>query len=294
MNIIKYRNWFFALSLAIIIPGLVALKIWGLTLGIDFVGGTLWELKFEKPVEVQQVRDVLTREGGEVAQAAATSQNSVLVRLKISDEDKIRDLRAKLVEPLGGFSEIRLETVGPTISRELTQKAFVAVGLSILAIVAYVTWAFRQVPRPASPWSFGICTIIALCHDVLVVVGVFAIGGHFLGWEVDLLFVTALLTVLGFSVHDTIVVFDRIRENLKKLDLPFPETVNYSLVQTMGRSLNTSLTVVFMLLALLLFGGASIKTFVIALLVGVVSGTYSSLFNAAPLLVVWEKIRIKN
>lgn len=294
MNIIKYRNWFFALSLAIIIPGLVAFKIWGLTLGIDFVGGTLWELKFEKPVEVQQVRDVLTREGGEVAQAAATSQNSVLVRLKISDEDKIRDLRAKLVEPLGGFSEIRLETVGPTISRELTQKAFVAVGLSILAIVAYVTWAFRQVPRPASPWSFGICTIIALCHDVLVVVGIFAIGGHFFGWEVDLLFVTALLTVLGFSVHDTIVVFDRIRENLKKLDLPFGETVNYSLVQTIGRSLNTSLTVVFMLLALLLFGGASIKTFVIALLVGVVSGTYSSLFNAAPLLVVWHKIRSKN
>lgn len=293
MNLIKYRNWFFALSLAIIIPGLVALKIWGLVLGIDFVGGTLWELKFEKPVEAQQVRDVLTREGGEVAQAADTSQDSVLVRLKISDEDKIRDLRAKLVEPLGGFSEIRLETVGPTISGELTQKALVAVALSILAIVTYVTWAFRQVPRPASPWSFGICTIIALCHDVLVVVGIFAIGGHFFGWEVDLLFVTALLTVLGFSVHDTIVVFDRIRENLKKLDLPFGETVNYSLVQTMGRSLNTSLTVVFVLLALLLFGGSSIKTFVVALLVGVVSGTYSSIFNAAPLLVVWQKWKKK-
>ena len=167
------------------------------------------------------------------------------------------------------------------------------IGITILAIVLYVTWAFRKVPKPASGISFGVCTIIALVHDVIVVVGAFAILGHFFGIEVDSLFITALLTVLGFSVHDTIVVFDRIRENLRKYDYSFEEIVNHSVLQTFARSLNTSLTVLFVLLALLLFGGSPIKSFILALLIGVISGTYSSIFNAAPLLVVWQNLKKK-
>lgn len=299
MNIIKYRNWFFAFSLIVIIPGLIALSIWGLKLGIDFTGGTLWEIKLEKPdTNAKSLQEFLEESHVEVTQAATTSQGTILMRLALTDEAKINEVKEKVKTAFGKYEETRLETVGPIVSKELTQKATVAVGLSVLAIMLYITWAFRKVAKPASPFAFGACTIIALSHDIIVVVGSFAILGHFFGTEIDSLFITALLTVLGFSVHDTIVVFDRIRENLKKhSDYPFEKTINHSLMQTIARSLNTSLTVVFVLLAMLLFGGQSIKTFILALLIGVVSGTYSSIFNAAPLLVVWNNLtrrRIKN
>jgi preprotein translocase subunit SecF len=210
--------------------------------------------------------------------------------MKVTDEEKLSGLKTKMSEKFGKTQDLRLETVGPIISRELTQKALLAVAVSILAIVTYITWSFRHVPKPASSLAFGICTIIALVHDVIVVVGVFAILGHFFKIEIDSLFITALLTVIGFSVHDTIVVFDRIRENLKKEEGDFADIVNHSLLQTLGRSINTSLTVVFVLLALFLFGGETIKIFVLALLIGIISGTFSSLFNAAPLLVTWHNI----
>lgn len=296
MNIIEYKNWFFALSLLIIIPGLIAFKMWGLKLGIDFAGGTLWEINFvdsQKAINSQEVQKLFVENQTDVSSVANTSEKSVLVRMKNSDEEKITGLKAKLTEVYGQTQDLRLETVGPTISRELTRKALTAVGITILAIVTYVTWAFRKVAKPASGVSFGICTIIALVHDVIVVVGIFAILGHFFGVEVDSLFITALLTVLGFSVHDTIVVFDRIRENLRKYDYSFEEIVNHSVMQTFARSLNTSLTVLFVLLALLLFGGSPIKSFILALLIGVISGTYSSIFNAAPLLVVWQNLKKK-
>jgi len=295
MNLIKYRNLFFALSLTIIIPGIVAFYLWGLRLGIDFAGGTLWELKFANSSaseKVGEIRNVLTNEGAEISSVSSTSQNTITVRMKVTDEEKITFLKNKVNDSISQTEDIRLDIVGPTISKELTRNAFLAVAISILGIMTYVTWAFRKVPRPASSIAFGLCTVLALVHDVVVVVGTFAILGHFFAVEIDSLFITALLTVLGFSVHDTIVVFDRIRENLNKHDdLSFSEVVNYSIVQTLGRSLNTSLTVVFVLLALLIFGGQSIKTFVLALLVGVISGTYSSIFNAAPLLVVWHNLR---
>ena len=292
MKIIRYRNWFFAFSLAIIIPGIIALYLWGLRLGIDFTGGTLWEIKFsKKEVSPAQVQNYLAGEEAQVSSVVATGENSVLVKMGLIEETKITSLKEKVRETFGGTEDIRLETVGPIISKELTNKALLAVAAAIIAIVLYVTWAFRKVPQPASPFAFGFCAIIALVHDVIVVVGAFAIGGHFFHLEIDSLFITALLTVLGFSVHDTIVVFDRIRENLNKYDYPFEEIVNHSILQTLARSLNTSLTVVFVLLALLLFGGESIKTFVLALLIGVISGTYSSIFNAAPLLVVWHNLR---
>ncbi len=294
MNIIKYRNFFFAFSLAIIIPGLIALKVWGLKLGIDFAGGTLWEIKFAQNVKATDVQKQIEAQNVKVSTAANTAPDSVLIKIKASNEDTINQIKSKLSQDYGQTQDLSLSTVGPTISKELTQKAAIAVAISIIAIVAYVTWAFRKVPKPASSIAFGVCTIIALVHDVIVVVGVFAILGHFFPLEIDSLFITALLTVLGFSVHDTIVVFDRIRENLKKHDdFPFEEVVNHSILQTFARSLNTSLTVIFVLLALLLFGGTPIKSFVLALLIGIISGTYSSIFNAAPLLVVWQNLRKK-
>lgn len=187
------------------------------------------------------------------------------------------------------------ETVGPVIGAETTQKAFYAVGIASLAIIIYIAYAFREIPAPHSPWKFGICAVIALIHDVLVVAGVFSLLGHFYQVEVDALFVTALLTIIGFSVHDTIVVFDRIRENLRKTagKMPFEQVVNESILQTLGRSIRTSLTVVITLLALIVYGGVSIRWFVVALLIGIISGTYSSIFNAAPLLVVWEEFKRK-
>ena len=293
MNLIKYRNLFFAFSLAVIIPGIFALSAWGLNLGIDFSGGTLWEVKFESVNNLtpQSLQEFLNGEGADVSQAAKTSDNSILIKMRTTDENKIQDIKKETEIRYGQTEDLRLETVGPLISRELTQKAMLAVGLAILAIVVYITWAFRKVPKPASPLAFGICTIIALVHDVILVIGVFAILGHFLNIEIDSLFITALLTVIGFSVHDTIVVFDRIRENLnKQSEMAFEVVINNSLLETMARSLNTSLTAVFVLVALLLFGGESIKTFELALLIGIISGTYSSIFNAAPLLVVWNNL----
>ena len=179
--------------------------------------------------------------------------------------------------------------MGPVVGAEMAKKALLAVILASLAIILYIAWSFRQIPRPYSPWKFGISAVVALLHDALVVLGLFSLFGHFYQVEIDALFVTALLTVIGFSVHDTIVVFDRVRENLPKMyNKPFPEIVDFSLTETLVRSLNTSLTVILTLTALLLFGGETIRWFVVALLVGIVSGTYSSIFNAAPLLVLWE------
>ena len=189
-----------------------------------------------------------------------------------------------------GAKETQFETIGPTIGAETTANAMKAVILASILIILYITWSFRKVPKPASSLRFGVSAIVALIHDVLVVLGIFAILGHFFGVEVDSLFVTALLTVIGFSVHDTIVVFDRIRENLRRSHDSFPQIVNDSILQTFGRSLNTSLTVLLVLFALLLFGGETIKWFIVALLIGVASGTYSSIFNAAPILVVWHEI----
>ena len=291
MNIVKYKNLFFAFSLIIIIPGFFALFMWGLKVGIDFAGGTLWEVKVAASVDSGKIHEFLSNEGGEVSRVAQTAQDTYLVRLKTTNEETLNGLRTKVDETYGPSEDIRLETVGPTISKELARKAIIAVLLAIVGIVVYLTWSFRQVPKPASSLAFGVCTVIALVHDVLVLVGVFAILGHFFAIEVDALFITAILTVIGFSVHDTIVVFDRIRENLKKYDdYPFENVVNHSILQTFSRSLNTSLTAVFVLFALFLFGGESIKTFVLALLIGIISGTYSSIFNAAPLLIVWQNL----
>lgn len=282
LHLMRRKVLFFVLSTLVILPGLYFLVTSGLKLGIDFTGGALLEYQFEKNVQKVDLEKygIVTPE----------ENNTYIVRTKPLEHDQLQSLKKELEQKFGKFQVRREENVGPTIGKELEQKAMLAVVLACLFIVLYISWAFRKVPKPTSSWRFGVAAIVALIHDVLVVVGVFAILGHFLHVEIDTLFVTALLTVIGFSVHDTIVVFDRIRENLPKyLSRKFEEVADISITQTLGRSLNTSLTVVFVLLALLLFGGESIRWFVVALLIGIISGTYSSIFNATALLVWWEE-----
>ncbi len=291
LNLMKFKYWFFAVSLIIILPGLFFLARSGLRLSIDFTGGTLLEVQSDS-FNSSEARARLSSDI-EIASIQETSAGSFVFRTKPIDTAKKDQVMTKLRQAFGEVKELRFETVGPTIGRELTFKAVQAVVVASVAIILYIAYAFRQIPKPYSPWKFGLAAVVALLHDVLVVIGAFAILGHFAQVEVDALFITALLTVMGFSVHDTIVVFDRVRENLRKDigRLTFEEVVNESLVQTLGRSLTTSLTVLFTLLALILFGGESIRYFVLALFIGILSGTYSSIFNAAPLLVIWEKKR---
>ena len=289
-KISEKRNWFFAFSLLIIIPGIISLFLWGLPLGADFTGGTLLEVKFSKTVAKEKIIEVGKKNQLDLT-LQSTGKNSYNIRTKPLDDKQDKKLLEDLDKTLGGAEQIRIETIGPTIGRELLTNSLKALGIAALAIVFYIAWAFRSVPKPASSWRFGITAVITLLHDVLILVGVFSILGHFLNVEVDSLFVTAVLTVIGFSVHDTIVIFDRIRENLSKASFKtFEETVDHSIMQTIGRSLNTSMTVILVLTALLLFGGASIRWFVAALLIGIISGTYSSIFNAAPLLIVWQNL----
>jgi preprotein translocase subunit SecF len=220
-----------------------------------------------------------------LVQSAGTAD--IIARSKPIDEGTKTTILSEMEERFDGpITVLRFDSVGPSVGAEVAQRAVGAVGLAAVGILAYITYAFRGVPHA---FRYGFAAIIAMLHDVAVVVGVEAIFGHFFGWEVDALFLTALLTVIGFSVHDSIVVFDRIRENqriYRRLD--FETLVNHSIVQTLDRSINTQLTVMLTLLALLLFGGVTTRHFVAILLIGVFSGTYSSIFNAAPILVVWE------
>lgn len=289
-NLMRYKIAYFIFSLLIILPGLYFLVTSGLKLGIDFTGGALLEYKIEGKISNEELKKVVSDNGVEVGQIIQSADKTYIIRTKPLDQEKISKIKKSLTDKFGNLEVRREEFVGPVIGKELETKATYALLLSALMIVLYISFSFRKVPKPTSSWRFGIAAVVALIHDILVVVGVFAILGKFLGVEVDTLFVVALLTVIGFSVHDTIVVFDRIRENLlKNVGRKFADVANLSIVQTLGRSLNTSLTVIFVLIALLLFGGETIKWFVVALLVGIISGTYSSIFNATALLVFWEE-----
>jgi len=296
MNIVGHKNWYFALSLLVIVPGIVAMILWGLNLSIDFTGGSRLTLSFNDVVSDKQIQTVNKAfEQAKIKVASIEKSNKLIfVRTSPIDQDQNNKFNSILLKDYKDVKVQEFETIGPVVGQETTLNALKAVGIASILIILYITWSFRQVPKPASSFRFGVCAVIALIHDALVVVGIFAILGHFLDIEIDSLFVTAILTIIGFSVHDTIVVFDRIRENLRRMGgSDFSKTVNDSIIQTIDRSLNTSLTVVLVLVALLLFGGESVRWFVVALLIGMVSGTYSSIFNAAPLLVLWQEINDK-
>lgn len=296
MNIIGHKNWYFGLSLLIIIPGIIAMLLWGLNLSIDFTGGSRLTLSFNTTVKDKQIQAVSDALKGANIKVASIEKSNKLIFVRTSpiDQNQNDEFKKTLLKDYKDVKEQEFETIGPVMGQETTLNALKAVGIASILIILYITWSFRQVPKPASSFRFGVCAIIALIHDVMVVVGIFAILGHFLNVEIDSLFVTAILTIIGFSVHDTIVVFDRIRENLRRSGgFNFSKTANESIMQTIDRSLNTSLTVVLVLVSLLLFGGESIRWFVVALLIGIIAGTYSSIFTASPLLVVWQDLSNK-
>jgi preprotein translocase subunit SecF len=293
INIIGKRYIYFLISLIVIVPGLILLFIEAskgeLPLAIDFTGGSLLEVQFAsaqpQPADIIALYESL---GVKDTQVQTTSKGSYVIR----SSELAEEVRAKVVDTLktefnSDVTVLRFESVGPTIGQEVTARAGLAIAVAVLIVTIYLTFAFRGVPHSL---RYGLCAILAMVHDVLVVFSLAGFGSYFFGWEIDALFLTALLTVIGFSVQDKVVVFDRIRENTGIYRrLSFETLVNHSIVQTLGRSLNTQLmTVEFMLLALALFGGVTLREFAVILLVGLFSGTYSSIFVAAPTLVVWE------
>lgn len=241
----------------------------------------------------QKVVTIVQREGVKDPIIQKAGSDSLIVRSKEMPEDQHRKVKAVLEKELK-LTETRFETVGPTVSADITKKAFYLIAIASVLIVVFLAYSFRKVPKPVSSWQFGVTAIIALLHDVLVMVGIFSILGHFLNVEIDSMFVVAALTVIGFSVHDTIVVFDRIRENLiKRGSSDFEELANDSVLETFSRSINTSFLTFLVLLTLYLLGGETTKVFVLALLIGIATGTYSSIFNASPMLVVWQNWKAK-
>ena len=287
INFVSKRYWYFALSLLIILPGLITLAIWGLPLSIDFTSGSRMELQFATAPQPADVKAFMTELKYDNSIVQSSTGNIVIIRTTTLTDDTRDSIVARFNEKFGDTTVRSFDVVGPAVGAEVTINAALAIGLAAVGILLYMWWAFRGVPHA---FRYGACAIIAMLHDVLVMIGMAAIFGKFLGWEVDALYLTAVLTVIGFSVHDTIVVFDRIRENQKVYRrADYESVVNHSIIQTLDRSINTQLTVVFTLLALTLFGGVTIRHFIIIMLFGLVSGTYSSIFNAAQLLVVWEK-----
>jgi preprotein translocase subunit SecF len=294
MNLMKYKIWYLVFSAVVLIPGIFFLVVYGLRLSIDFTGGSDFNYEYNQTLNEQDLRSVFSSNGIDV-ERIVIANNTVNIRTKPVESSKIDTIKGAISQKFGSPKLLSFETVGPSIGSETTKNAFVALFWASLGILLYIAYAFRNIPKPYSSFRFGVSAIVAMLHDAFVVLGIFAILSHFLKIEIDSLFITAILTVIGFSVHDTIVVFDRIRENLNKLpnSWSFESVVNFSVVETLNRSIATSLTVIMTLLSLYLLGGQSIKEFVLAMLIGIVSGTYSSIFNASPILVLWEEYVVK-
>ncbi|KPJ70503.1 hypothetical protein AMJ51_01685 [Microgenomates bacterium DG_75] len=285
MNWMKYKWLYFLLSALVLVPGITSLVLFGLSPAIDFTGGSLLELKTEGELNPKEVEGVIGEKGFEVLTVQTSGKNQILIRLQPIEKEQANEIKSAIQEKFEQEpEEVRFETVGPTLGKELITKTIWAIVLAAGFILAYVAWRFKDV-------KFGVCAILAMFHDTFILLGSFSLLGYFLGVEIDTLFVTAVLTILSFSVHDTIVVYDRIRESQKLLpQASFVDLINKAVTETLSRSVNNSMTIIFMLIALLLLGGTTIKWFVAALLIGTISGTYSSTFTAAPLLVIWEKI----
>jgi len=307
-NIIQKKKIWLSASTVFVGISIILLFIYGLNFGIDFTGGSLLEIRYsgERP-SVALLQEKLADLNLSSLVVQPLGESSVLFRFQETSQEKHQEVLVALKEMnvevpseinegtmesvVASFEEMRFESVGPSIGEELKRKSIYAIILVVLAIVSYIAWVFRTVSRPIASWKYGIVANIALFHDVLITLGVFAVLGEYYGYEINTPFVAAILTVMGYSVNDSIVVFDRIRETLPKSDLDFEGTVNKSVNQTITRSVNTSMTTLLVLISILIFGGETIRSFVLALTIGVAVGTYSSIFLASPLLVVWEKFR---
>ncbi|MFA6429142.1 MAG: protein translocase subunit SecF [Patescibacteria group bacterium] len=291
LHVVKLRWVWFAASAVMIVGSLFSLGFWGLRQGIDFTGGSLLSVRFSArptPIELRQSMESAQVNLGSVVIQPAGEQD-MQVRLQHISEEEHQKLLTAIQTVYPGAEEMRFDAIGPTVGDELRQKSIQGLLIALLAIMIYVALAFRKVSAPVKSWKYGLVTIFSAFHDVIVPVGVFSILGHFYGWEVGTSFIAAVLTILGYSITDTIVVMDRIRENLHKRSGTFEEIVEASVHQTFLRSFNTSMTTLLVLTAIAIFGGESLREFTLTLIIGIAVGTYSSIFVAAPLLVTWEK-----
>lgn len=295
-RIIQNRKVFLSISTILVIASVFFLFKWGLNFGIDFTGGSLLEVKFDNhQPTITEVQDSLQEVNLDNLIIQPTASDSVILRFKEVNEDTHQLILSNMEQMIAGeenasMKELRFDSVGPSIGQELKSKSFNASIIVLIMIIAYISFAFRKVSKPVASWKYGTTAIVALVHDVVITLGAFAVLGHFYGIEINTPFIAAILTVLGYSVSDTIVVFDRIRENLPKSSENFEGTINRSVNQTLSRSINTSFSAILALLAIFFFGGDTIKDFALALTVGIFIGTYSSIFIASPVLVVWDKL----
>ena len=295
IKIIQKRKFFLTFSTLAAIGSIVALMVWGLNFGVDFTGGSLLEVSFKNyQPSVTEVQDSL--KGLDIHGLVVQPTNdSVILRFKESTEESHQAVLTQLqglaaAKPGVSVTELQFDAVGSSIGQELKSKSFNAAVIVFIMIILYISWAFKKVSKPVASWKYGVAAIIALIHDMLFTLGVFSVLGHFYGIEINTPFIAAILTVLGYSVSDTIIVFDRIRENLPKSQENFENTVNRSVNQTIIRSISTSISSTLALIAILFFGGDTIKDFALALVVGIFVGTYSSIFIASPALVVWDNL----
>lgn len=297
-QIIQKRKIFLTISGLLVAASIFALVTWGLNFGVDFKGGSLLEVEFSqyRPT-ITEIQDSLKEINVNNLVIQPTENNTFILRFKDTSEDVHQAIVSQLkgmAESQGSvFTELSLDSIGPSIGQELKSKSFNASIIVLLMIIVYISLAFRKVSKPISSWKYGLIAIIALVHDILITLGVFAFLGHFYQTEINTSFIAAILTVLGYSVSDTIVVFDRIRDNLPKSHDDFENTINISVNQTIFRSLSTSFSSMLALAAILVFGGNTIKDFALALLIGMFIGTYSSIFVASPILVVWHNFMKK-
>jgi len=305
MELIKYRKIYFVFSLALITASLIVLGVFGLKPGIDFTGGSIVEIEYgdERPSN-QEILESLSDFDLGTIYVQPTGEKGVLIRMKDIDEGLHQEILSTLSQEVvikdgemtitvAELEEKRFESIGPTIGQELREKTNIVVIVALLSMIIYIALAFRKVQRPIKSWQYGIISCLALFHDVLIPLGVFALLGKYLEVEITIPVITALLAVLGYSINNTVVVFDRIRENLTRVGEGFEKTVNISINQTLSRQINTSLTTLFVAGAIYLFGGATLQYFALALILGILAGTYSSIFLAGPLLVTWYNLRYK-
>jgi preprotein translocase subunit SecF len=286
-DIVGKRFWFFVATGAVILFCIISLGRFGLKSGIELSSGSLLTVKFEQTVNEAELKQELADLGYGGAIVQRTGEGDFIIRTSELDSQAKTQLEEDLAARFGQVTEAEFYSVSPMVASETARNAGIAIAVAAVGILLYITWAFRKMPKP---FRYGACAVIALGHDVLVPLGIFAVLGGVLGWEINLMFITGILAVVGYSVNDTVVVFDRIRENLiRGVSSDFETVVNRSLVETLSRSLNTSLTTLFVVLAMFLFVGSTIQNFAVVLLIGIVAGTYSSIFIAPNLLVVWEK-----
>ena len=293
ISVIQRKNWWFTLSFVMVFASIVGLLLWGLRPGIDFTGGSLVEINFENSrPDNQEISQAISQlQVGEVI-VQLTDENGAILRLASITEEQhqqiIETIRAAF--PGNTVSELRFDSIGPVIGQELKRKTVWAIGIVLVLMVLYIAWAFRKVSKPVAAWKYGLIAVVALFHNILITMGVFTVLGRLYGVEVNASFVAALLTILGYSVNDTIVIFDRIRENLlRRVGEDFGKIIDISINEVLTRSISTGCSTLLALFALLLLGGSTINNFVLALIIGISVGTYSSIFLASPMLLVFEK-----